>query len=118
MSRRRKGAAPATPTGGEGLTPAAILELDEPVHCWFGLTYSNYLVLQRSIMQSMPVEWQRQMVALLRQADDRFGQLQICPSFLVRGRDGGRFIHDPLADYQRGRRNLNHELSHAPHLPR
>lgn len=39
--------------------------LDGPVHTWFGLSYSNYLVLHRTLMQSMPVEWQERMVACL-----------------------------------------------------
>jgi hypothetical protein len=37
--------------------------LDGPIHTWFELSYSNYLVLPRSLMQSMPVEWQERMVA-------------------------------------------------------
>lgn len=39
----------------------------EPVdiHLWFGLTYSNYLVLHRSILQSAPEEWQHRFTALL-----------------------------------------------------
>ena len=37
----------------------------EPVHEWFELTYSNYLVLPRTLLQSMPVDWQQRMVASL-----------------------------------------------------
>jgi len=33
----------------------------EPLHNWFELTYAQYLTIPRSILQSMPVEWQRRM---------------------------------------------------------
>lgn len=49
---------------------------DEPVHGWFGLTYSSYQVLPRVLMQSMPVAWQRQMVGLLEQIHDAFSHLE------------------------------------------
>lgn len=41
--------------------------LDGPIHTWFELSYSNYLVLPRSLMQSMPVEWQQRMVACVEE---------------------------------------------------
>lgn len=41
------------------------------IHTWFGLTYANYLVLERTILQSMPGEWQRQFVELLHELDYR-----------------------------------------------
>lgn len=46
--------------------------LNGPVHKFFGLSYSNYLVLHRTFMQSMPVEWQERMVACLRELDRAF----------------------------------------------
>lgn len=46
--------------------------LDGPVHLHFGLSYSNYLVLHRTLMQSMPEEWQRRMVACLEELDAAF----------------------------------------------
>jgi hypothetical protein len=33
----------------------------ELIHNWFELTYAQYLTIPRSILQSMPVEWQRRM---------------------------------------------------------
>lgn len=45
---------------------------DEPVHGYFGLTYSSYQVMPRVLMQSMPALWQRQMVRLLEQMHDAF----------------------------------------------
>ena len=57
--------------------------LDGPIHGWFGLTYSNYLVLHRSMMQSMPVEWQQRAVALFDELDNAFPDLERPPSFIV-----------------------------------
>jgi hypothetical protein len=50
--------------------------LDGPVHTWFGLTYSNYQVLPRTLMQSMPVEWQERMVACLEELYDAFSHIE------------------------------------------
>jgi hypothetical protein len=30
--------------------------IDDPVHTMFGLTYANYLVLRRSVLQAMPTQ--------------------------------------------------------------
>lgn len=43
-----------------------------PVHTWFSLSYSNYLVLPRTLMQSMPDDWQQRMVACLNELHDAF----------------------------------------------
>lgn len=53
------------------------------VHEWFELTYSNYLVLPRVLMQSMPVEWQARMVTCLRQLDQAFDHVEKAPSYKV-----------------------------------
>jgi len=45
---------------------------DGPVNLWFSLSYCNYLVLPRSFMQSMPIEWQERMVACLEEMQDAF----------------------------------------------
>lgn len=47
----------------------------EAIHGWFGLTYANYLVLNRSVLQSMPDEWQSRFVGCLRELDEAFGHL-------------------------------------------
>lgn len=56
---------------------------DEPIHGWFGLTYSNYLVLHRTLMQSMPPSWQRRMVACLEELDTAFDHVEKPTSFIV-----------------------------------
>lgn len=75
------------------------------VHTWFGLTYANYLVLPRTLMQSMPAHWQRHMVNALRALEDAYRHIDQAPSYSVRARDPltGKFIKDPVPHYNRGR---------------
>lgn len=51
----------------------------EAVHTWFGLSYANYLVLPRSVLQSMPPEWQVRFVAMLDELNFAFGHLDYPP---------------------------------------
>lgn len=46
------------------------------IHDWFELTYSNYLVLPRSLMQSMPEAWQHRATALFDEMQAAFDHLQ------------------------------------------
>lgn len=82
--------------------------MTEPIHNWFELTYSNYLVLHRSILQSMPDGWQEKFVALLEEMREAARDVPNLPSkFVVQVRgDDGRFVSDPYSDYQRGRRGI------------
>jgi hypothetical protein len=50
--------------------------LDADIHGWFGLSYSNYLVLPRTLMQSMPADWQRRMVTCLEDLDDAYRHIK------------------------------------------
>lgn len=43
-----------------------------PIHEYFELTYADHLVKNRTLLQSMPLEWQEQFVPLLRQLDEAF----------------------------------------------
>lgn len=71
----------------------------EDVHGWFGLTYANYQVLHRSLMQDMPPEWQHAFVALLEEL--RAAYPSAPGDFMVKMRgDGGRFVTDRLANYR------------------
>lgn len=45
------------------------------VHTWFELSYANYLVLPRPLMQSMPDEWQHRMVTCLEELHDAFAHV-------------------------------------------
>lgn len=76
------------------------------IHTWFGLTYSNYLVLPRSVLQSMPVPWQYRLTELLGEAEAAFGHLD-WPTYDVRARgERGRYRRDPIPHYNRGRTRL------------
>lgn len=84
------------------------------IHTFFNLSYSSYLILQRSTLQSMPKEWQYKFVELLEELVGA-GYSELMPkekgSFVVKLRDSnGKFIKDPLANYNRGSRDLNREL--------
>jgi len=56
---------------------------DGPIHGYFGLTYSNYLVAPRTVLQSMPLDWQERFVALLNEIDEVFPDLP-SPTYDVR----------------------------------
>jgi hypothetical protein len=75
---------------------------DSHVHTWFGLTYSSYLVIPRSLLQAMPPEWQANFVRLLREMRVAVEFMQpIDDNYTVSLRDvRGRFVKDPLAEYR------------------
>lgn len=85
------------------------LTSDEPIHHAFGLSYASYLVVPRTVLQSMPVAWQAKFVALMNETHERFpGWEPPWPqgwTVHLRG-EKGRFIEDDLARYERGRRQL------------
>jgi len=84
------------------MTTAVRDEMD--VHCWFGLTYANYLVLPRTLLQSMPEQWQHRFVGCLRELEQAFWHIDQPDSYMVRAKGpGGKFISDPVPHYNRGR---------------
>ncbi len=46
------------------------------IHTYFGLSYSNYLVLHRSLLQSMPEQWQHQFTALMAEYESAFEHVE------------------------------------------
>lgn len=72
----------------------------DPVHHWFSLSYSSYLVVQRSLMEAMPLEWQRRMVAMMDELWETFDPDRVQTSFRVTALDGTRFTKDPLREYR------------------
>lgn len=75
------------------------------IHDWFELTYAQYLTIPRSVLQSMPAEWQDKFVRLLDQLDNTIDWRPNKGRYWVMLKDGkGRYLHDPLMDYERGRR--------------
>jgi hypothetical protein len=57
--------------------------LDGPIHGWFSVSYSNYLVLPRTLMQSMPVEWQERAVAVFDELEAAYQHLDHPDSYEV-----------------------------------
>ena len=90
-------------------TPPTIVGPDA-IHEWFELTYAEYLTIPRSVLQSMPSEWQSEFVALLEVLDETIDWRPAAGRYWVTLRDGqGRLVADPLRDYQRGRRHIEHK---------
>lgn len=83
------------------------------IHNWFGLSYANYLVLPRSVLQSMPDSWQEEFVKLLDKIPETL-EVNDIPDYRVKavGNDG-KFIRDPYNDYQRGRRVISRKVNHT-----
>jgi hypothetical protein len=80
-----------------------IHESPEDVHWWFGLSYSSYLCCNRSLLQSMPDEWQARFVQCMTELRDHFPNIEE-PQYTVYARSAdGRFIKDPIPNYNRGR---------------
>lgn len=46
------------------------------VHTWFGLSYSSYLVVNRTLLQSMPEEWQHRFTAVMDDLGEAFAHLE------------------------------------------
>lgn len=81
-----------------------IIESDDDIHTWFGLTYANYLCLPRSILQSMPDEWQRRFVVCLEELRTAAWDVPQHYSYRVMAIDeNGKFAKDPVPHYNRGR---------------
>jgi hypothetical protein len=47
----------------------------DAIHKHFGLSYTNYLVIPRTLLQSMPDEWQTPFVALLKVLEGAFAHV-------------------------------------------
>lgn len=55
----------------------------QDIHTYFGLSYANYLVLPRTLLQSMPQEWQARFVALVDELHDAFEHVKQAPTYQV-----------------------------------
>lgn len=82
----------------------------EPIHLWFELSYANYLAIPRSVLQSMPREWQRKFVLLMDELDETIDWRRSGVTISLRD-EKGRYVHDDLVDYERGRRRIPHRGS-------
>jgi len=74
---------------------------DEDLHLWWELSYAQYLTVPRSIMQSMPEEWQKKMAKLLNELDDTYDwRPQDGRYWCVLKDSKGKFTTDPLCMYR------------------
>lgn len=79
-------------------------DCNEPIHHWFGLTYSSYLVLPRVGLQSMPEPWQRKLVALLEEMEGTIDTDEWPSEYTVQVRNpDGTFATADLPSYRHGR---------------
>jgi len=79
----------------------------EPIHGWFELSYSSYFAMQRTVLQSMPADWQRLFVELLEAIERTLDLTGVPDRFRVQAVDErGKSIRDPFRDYERGRRRI------------
>ncbi len=77
------------------------------VHDWFELTYAQYLTIPRSVLQSMPDDWQARFVKCLQELDDAIDWRPETGRYWVKLKDDrGRYVSDPFQDYERGRRTI------------
>lgn len=84
--------------------------LADAIHHWIDLSYAQYLTIPRSALQSMPDEWQSEFVALLEELDEAIDWRPKEGRYWVQLKDKkGRYVADPLMDYERGRRRLEHK---------
>lgn len=87
----------ATPEGGWATFDA----YHGPVHTWFELSYAQYLTVPRSILQSMPREWQERFVACLNELDAARDWRPAEGRYWVRLKDGsGKYVADPFMQYR------------------
>ena len=78
-----------------------VIERHEHVSYWFGLSYANYYVMPRVILEAMPNEWQEQWVKLVNQIDETFDLSGMVTRYEVRVRgERGRYEPDPLNEYR------------------
>ena len=79
---------------------------EEPIHHLFALSYASYKVLPRSVLQSMPLEWQQRFVACLEELQDVAPDDAVSRYRVLAIDERGRFVRDPYRDYERGRRRV------------
>jgi hypothetical protein len=77
-----------------------VIPLDA-VHGWFELTYAQYLTVPRSLLETMPQEWQRRFVQCLQELDQTFDWRPKSGRYWVALKDGqGKMRADPFREYR------------------
>jgi hypothetical protein len=85
----------------------------DPIHQWFGLSYANYLVIPRTLLQSLSRETQLTLcraleMAYKEEADHLPHHWPYEANIEVKLRDAAtnKYTTDALANYERGKRKL------------
>lgn len=73
------------------------------INDYFRGSKESYLVIPRSVLQSMPKKWQAKFVDLLEELEDTGIRL---PDYDVSAKVGGRYTKDKYKDYEYGLRNV------------
>jgi hypothetical protein len=81
----------------------------EPIVLWSNNKSQEYLLIQRTLLQSMSKEWQRDFLKLILQMQEHFGYKSNGEFKISRKDKSSKFIQDPLADYEQGRRIVTKE---------
>lgn len=80
---------------------------DPPLNEYFGLSYAQFITIPRLVVQSMPLEWQNKMKALLEEMDNTFDWRPKEGRYWVKLKnEKGQYCHAPLNDYRHG--NIEH----------
>jgi hypothetical protein len=92
------------------------------IHRYFELSYAQYLTIPRTVLQSMPLDWQESFVSKLEEIEEYFpGWLRDGECYFVELHHGCNeddpVIPDRLADYERGRRRLTPAIPIKPRVP-
>lgn len=82
------------------------------VHRYFELSYSTYLVMHRTLLQSMPDEWQNKFIDLVEEFDESFRYKNYRGSYLVRPAESTYYVE--LSDHAK---KLNGITSSVDNLP-
>ena len=95
---------------GDAMTDPLRAKFDGPIHLMFGLSYANYFIMQRSVLQAMPIPWQEKFVALMRELEETVDLDKIPQSFQVEACNPNsaaveddqepELITDPYRDYR------------------
>ena len=88
---------------------------NDSIHRYFGLSYASWLVMPRTLLQSMPRSWSEPFADMLGDFDDHWSGLpdDYLPSgYTVMPREGSSFSSWTcyrLPHYNRGRTIVDHE---------
>ncbi|MFD8263601.1 hypothetical protein ACFV19_32985 [Streptomyces griseoluteus] len=83
-----------------------------PLHDYFGLSYCNYAVLHRTLMQSMPLDWQERMTACLHELTEAYAHIEQPEIFEVKA--ATEHIVRELTDHQLKQARITESLYDEP----